>query len=307
MTLKEKLQLIRNISGLSQVALAAKLGVSFVAFNNWWTGKSQPRSKKLALIDDLYRELSGQKLIPADVLVAKKMLISRESEKYSDVLKVINDNPDIYNQFLLSLTYHSNKIEGSTLSEDETADILFNNQNLSNKSLVEHLEVKNHQAALNYLFNFLKSKIKIDEELILKLHSILLNGIRDDAGRWRQHAVRIVGAYVPTANYLKLPELVKSLVNNINRPNKDIISLVSQTHAEFEKIHPFSDGNGRIGRLIMVAQLIRANLPPAVIEQGVKRSYYSCLNRAQLKSEYSQLEDFISEAVLKGFKIMARQ
>jgi len=307
MILKEKLQLIRNISGLSQAALALRLEVSFVAFNNWWTGKSQPRPKKLALIDDLYRELSGQKLIPDDVLVAKKMLIAREAKKYPNILKVINDNPDIYNQFLLSLTYHSNKIEGSTLSEDETADILFNNQTLSNKSLIEHLEVKNHQAALNYLFNYLQLGSVISEELILKLHSILLNGIRDDAGRLRRHAVRIVGAYVPTANYLKLPELIKSLVKDINKPAKDVISLVSRTHAEFEKIHPFADGNGRIGRLMMAAQLIKAKLPPAVIEQGVKRRYYSCLNRAQLKGEYQELEDFICEAILKGFKIMDRK
>lgn len=307
MNLREKLQIIQNISALTQSALAAKLEVSFVAFNNWWTGKSQPRAKKLALIDDLYRELTGQKMIPDDVLVAKKMLIVQAAKKYPDVLKTINDNPDIYNQFLLSLTYHSNKIEGSTLSEGETADILFNSQTLSNKSLVEHLEVKNHQAALNYLFNYLKSKAKIDEELILKLHSILLNGIRDDAGCLRRHAVRIVASYVPTANYLKLPELIKTLVKDINGQDKDLVSLISRTHAEFEKIHPFADGNGRIGRLIMAAQLIRANLPPAVIEQGVKRRYYSCLNRAQLKGEYPQLEDFVCEAILKGFKILDRK
>ncbi|MFA5163160.1 MAG: Fic family protein [Patescibacteria group bacterium] len=307
MNLREKLQIIQNISSLTQTALAARLEVSFATFNSWWTGKSQPRPKKLELIDGLYRELSGQKLIPDDVLVAKKMLVAKEAKKYPDILKLISDNPDIYDQFLLSLTYHSNKIEGSTLSEDETADILFNNQALSNKSLIEHLEVKNHQAALNYLFTYLKSKVRISEELILKLHSILLNGIRDDAGCFRQHAVRIVGSYVPTANYLKVPELIKALVKDINEADKDIIATTSRIHAEFEKVHPFADGNGRIGRLIMAAQLVRANLPPAVIEQGVKRRYYSSLNRAQLKGEYPPLEDFICEAVLKGCKIVDRK
>ncbi len=306
MNLREKLRIIQKVSGLTQTELAAKIGVSFVAFNNWWTGKSQPRQSKLTVIDELYKELTGEKIIPDNVLLAKKSLISNQSKKHPNILKLIVSNPDIYDQFLLSLTYNSNKIEGSTLSENETADILFNDRALSNKSLIEQLEVKNHQAALQYLFNYLKLSKKINKELILKLHSILLNGIRDDAGFLRNHGVRIVGSNVPTANYLKLPELVNNLVEDINRKNKDVIALVANIHARFEQIHPFGDGNGRIGRLIMAAMLIKANFPPAVVRQEIKRQYYECLNAAQLKGEFSCLEDFICEAVSEGFDIINR-
>jgi Fic family protein len=134
-----------------------------------------------------------------------------------------------------------------------------------------------------------------------------MNGIRDDAGFFRNHGVRIVGANVPTANYLKLPELMSELIKDINEPTKDIVALASNIHARFEAIHPFADGNGRIGRLIMIAMLLRKNFAPAVIKQEIKRQYYNYLNKAQLKSEFSQLEDFICEAVLKGFNIIKRK
>ena len=169
MNLLEKLKIIQRISGLTQTELASKIGVSFVAFNGWWTGKSNPRPKREVVIDDLYKELTGQKIIPDTILKAKKELIQKESKKFSNIVKMISANPDIYDQFLLSLTYHSNKIEGSTLSENETADIMFNNRALPNKSLIEQLEVKNHQAALQYLFNFLRQKKTIDKNIILKL------------------------------------------------------------------------------------------------------------------------------------------
>ncbi|MDP8212645.1 MAG: Fic family protein [Candidatus Zapsychrus exili] len=307
MNLQEKLKIIQKLSGLTQTELASKIGVSFVAFNNWWTGKSQPHKNTLLVIDDLYKELTGQKIIPDDVLDAKKTLILKEAKKYRNILKTIASNPDIYDQFLLSLTYNSNKIEGSTLSEHETADIMFKNRSLPNKSLIEQLEVKNHQTALQYLFNFLKNDDVIDKNLILKLHAILMNGIRDDAGCLRNHAVRIVGANVPTANYVKLPKLMDELTKDINKKEKDIVALVSRIHARFEQIHPFADGNGRIGRMIMTAMLLKANLAPAVIKQEIKHLYYSYLNKAQLKEEFSQLEDFICEAIFKGFDIVSRK
>lgn len=304
MKLQEKLKIIQEMSGLTQTELAIKLGVSFVAFNNWWNAKSKPRVNKEVLIDDLYKELTGQNIIPENVLEAKKLLLKKEAKKHKNILRVITSRPDIYNQFLLSLTYHSNKIEGSTLSENETADIMFLNKALPNKSLIEQLEVKNHQTALQYLFKYLSDEGKIDGKLILQLHAILMNGIRDDAGFFRRHSVRIVGSNIPTANYLKLPELMKELVSVINKKDKDPINLVASIHSKFEAIHPFSDGNGRIGRLIMNAMLIKYNLAPAIINQNSKSRYYNYLNKSQLKGDLSQLEDFICDAILSSFAII---
>lgn len=307
MNIKEKLKIIQDVSGLTQTEIAAKIGVSFVAFNNWWNEKSLPRKKHQLFIDNLYKEYTGQNDIPETVLTAKKELIAMESKEYKNILDVILKNSDIFDQFLLSLTYNSNKIEGSTLSEDETADIIFNNKSIPNKSVIEHLEVKNHQAVLRYLFNHLKDAKKINEELILKLHGILMNGIRDDAGSYRRHSVRIVGSNVPTANFLKVPVLMKDIIADINKKQKDNIAHVSNIHARFEQIHPFSDGNGRIGRLILTAMLLMGNIAPLIIRQEEKRIYYTCLRRAQLKSDFTQLEDFVCDAIMIGFGILGRK
>ncbi|GAF68552.1 unnamed protein product, partial [marine sediment metagenome] len=143
MTIKEKLQIIKNLSGLTQDRLSKKLGVSFATLNSWINGKSQPRRKAEENINGLYFKLTGQKEVPENPLEAKRQIIFDKSKKYKDILKKIVKNPDIYDQFLLSITYHTNKIEGSTLTEDETRTILFDNIALPNKDIIEQLEVKN--------------------------------------------------------------------------------------------------------------------------------------------------------------------
>ena len=306
MTIREKLQIIQKLSGLTQAELAGRLGVTFAALNRWINGKALPRPKAQAKIDELYKEYSGQKQIPETVLEAKKNLVFLNRKAHKNVLKKITANPDILDQFYLSLTYHSNRIEGSSLSESDTAAILFENAALPNKSLTEQLEAKNHQAVLEYLFKYLGQKLPLNKELILKLHGILMNAIRQDAGVWRNHGVRILGTNVPTANYLKIPVLMAELIRDINNEHKDIIAHVSFIHARFEQIHPFADGNGRIGRLLMHAMLLKTNLPPAVIKQEKKRLYNAYLNKAQLKGDASLLEDFICDAVLEGYKILKR-
>ncbi len=309
MNIREKLQLILKLSGLTQQELAGRLGVTFAALNRWLNEKAVPRHKAQEKIDELYKEYTGEKQIPKTVLAAKRGFVLKKKKKHKSVLRKIFNNPDIRDQFYLSLTYHSNRIEGSSLSEDDTAAILFQNAALPNKSLVEQLEAKNHQAALEYLFGYLisgKTK-RLDEKLILKLHGILMNAIMPDAGIWRNHGVRILGTNIPTANYLKIPVLMADLIRDINRVHKDIIAHISLVHGHFEQIHPFADGNGRIGRLLMHAMLLKTNFPPAVIRQERRRLYNAYLNKAQLKGDISLLEDFICDAILEGYKILERK
>lgn len=305
MTLRQKLEIIQKLLGLTQTKLAEKFGVSFVAFNSWWTGKAVPRPKMQAAINELYLEVTGQKIIPQSLLIAQKQLLEQKSLKHN-VISEILANPDIRDQYILKLTYHSNSIEGSTLTEPDTAAILFDNVALPDKSLTEQLEAKNHQTALNYLFNYVAKEGKIDEDLVLKLHSILMNGVRSDAGAYRNHAIRITGVNLPTANYLSIPKLISDVMVRADKKTKDIIALSANTHSQFEKIHPFSDGNGRVGRLLMNAMLLNANLAPAIIRQEQKQLYYTYLYKAQAKDDHSQLENFLCEAVMDGFKILER-
>ena len=305
MNYKEQIQLIQKVTGLTQEELALKLDVTFAALNRWMNDKAVPRELVKKKINDLYLELTGQKEIAKDISSAKRQFI--ENKKHKNILKEIITNPDIKDQFTLSLTYNSNSIEGSTLSENETAAILFHKKSLPSKSLTEHLEAKNHQTALEYLFNHLLKKEHIDENLILKLHSILMNGIHSDAGFYRRHGVRIIGSNVPTANYVKVPALMEHLVNEINKKSKDVISHVALIHSKFEQIHPFGDGNGRVGRLIMNAMLLKENIAPAIIKQKEKYKYYASLNKAQTREDFSPLTELLTDAIIDGFKILERR
>ncbi|MCX6581823.1 MAG: Fic family protein [Candidatus Aminicenantes bacterium] len=310
MTTAQKLKVIQQLSSLSQEKLAQKFGVSFATLNSWINGKSVPREKAREQIETLYLDYTGQRVIPPGELAAKKQSVMDKCKSYPHVLKLILENPDIHDQFILSLTYHTNRIEGSTLTEAETSAILFHDVALPDKSLIEHLEVKNHQTALQYLLNYMYTGSgQIDEASILSLHRMLMNSIRPDAGSYRSHSVRIVGADVPTANYVKVPFLMNSLIDAINTPMEDVVSHIAGIHSRFEQIHPFSDGNGRIGRLIVHAMALRKNLPPAMIRQEKKRLYYSYLNKAQQSqhNDLSLLEYFICDALLEGFGLLARE
>lgn len=307
MTIQQKLHLILKLSGLTQEHLARKLGVTFVALNRWVNAKAEPRPRAQEKINELYLQYSGQKIIPSSLLDAKKEIIMQKQRGHKNIVKAIANHPDMYDEFMLSLTYHSNRIEGSTLSEDETADILFRNATIPNKSLIEHLEAKNHQTALEFLFAHLCKNGPLTENLLLRLHSILMNGIRQDAGAYRNYKVRIMGTYVPTANYLKIPSLVNEIIKDSTAKTTDRVRQIAEIHSRFEQIHPFGDGNGRAGRLWMHAMALNNNLPPVVIHSDQRKLYMTYLNKSQMNSDMSLLDDFVCDALFEGYKIIERK
>ena len=131
-----------------------------------------------------------------------------------------------------------------------------------------------------------------------------MNGIWPNAGQYRSHTVRIAGSNVPTANHLTIPELMKEFVKNLDKPDQNIFLHMAKTHAQFEQIHPFSDGNGRIGRLLMHLVALRHNLPPVLIKREKTYAYYSYLQRAQLKSEFIFLESLVCDALLESYALL---
>lgn len=302
----DKLKLIQQLSKLSQEELAKEVGVSFVALNALINGRAKPHKSTASVIDEIYFKYSGDKSVPADVVSAKISAITNKSKNNRNILRHIVSRKDLLEEVILKLTYHTNRIEGSTLSENETSAVLFSGAVLPNKTLVEQLEAKNHQTAIKYLINHLEDGGNITERLILKLHSILLNSIHPDAGIYRNHGVRIMGADLPTANYLKVPQLMKNLSERISRVSKaDAIAGAAKTHARFEQIHPFADGNGRIGRLIIQAILLKNNIAPAIIDQKDKPIYLRYLNVAQTRGDNSLLEDFLCDAILRGYDLIS--
>jgi Fic family protein len=99
---------------------------------------------------------------------------------------------------------------------------------------------------------------------------------------------------------------MKALMANVKEDAKDVVRHIASVHARFEAVHPFSDGNGRIGRLLMHAMALRENLPPAVILQENRRLYINYLNTAQTKDDLTLLEDFTCDAILAGYNIVER-
>lgn len=306
MKYSQKLQLVQRLTGRTQEQLAGELGVSFATLNSWINGKSEPRKLKGKLIDELYKKVTGEKQIPTTVLSAKKMFIQDQAGRKTNLIKYIKDHPDIYDELTLQLTYNTNRIEGSSLTVRETAAVIFDNVSLPDKDMIELLEAKNHQTAFDFMMANVLKDFVIKEVFIWQLHRILMNGIRRDAGSYRSHGVRIVGSNVPTANYLKVPELIRKLIKDINHDRKDIIKHVTEIHSRFEQIHPFSDGNGRIGRLLMNIMLLRKNIAPALIKQEEKQLYYTYLEKSQRTEDNSLLQDFLCDAVVDGFDLINR-
>ncbi len=302
MDLKEKLQLLQEITGKTQTELAHDLGVTFVAFNNWWTGKSLPRRDAQIKIDKLLASNNVAVVGYKSILRTKKDLIDSLSAKNRNIINKITSRVDLVDELSLQITYNSNAIEGSTLTIEDTASVIFDKKTLGNKTLNEQLEAKNHDKAFRYLLQILSDKKPINEALSKELHKILLSGIRDDAGMYRTHPVRITGSFVPTANYLKIPQLMKELFAKTMQ--NDFLVHVSRFHADFEKIHPFADGNGRVGRLLLIGMLLKENIAPAIITKKKRPEYYKALQKAQLKEEYEAIELFICDAIIEGYKII---
>jgi len=175
--------------------------------------------------------------------------------------------------------YNSNAIENSTLSLENTEKILLQNSVPKELNIREVYEAKNLAKVMEML---LEKNQKLSINLILHLHKILLNGIDDSiAGRFRRGKEWVrVGNHIG-ANPSFIHNLVSKLVNEYNKKN-DIYFLdkIAHFHAEFETIHPFCDGNGRIGRVLINQQLMALNLPPIIVPNKSKEmDYYPLFNK----------------------------
>lgn len=307
MTTAAKLRTLLKVTQKTQTELAELVGVSFPTINSWLSGKSEPRKRAKEKIDLLYQEYTGVRSINKSELAEKKKRIGEFATNFPRPLQTIISRKDLYDSFVLELTYHTNSIEGSTLNEPQVKAVIFDNAVIPDKTAVEHQEARNHQAALGYLFNAVnQGKKNITETDIKKLHAILMNGIYPNAGQYRRHPVRIAGSNVATANYLKVERIMAGLVKEFNKKSADALSHLAKTHAQFEQIHPFSDGNGRLGRLLMHYLAAQYGLPPILIKRERKQAYYTYLQRAQANSEYIFLESFVGDSLLESYQLLLK-
>ncbi|MEA3355234.1 MAG: Fic family protein [Patescibacteria group bacterium] len=310
MTITQKLQKIQKYSGKTQEDLARDLDVSFPTLNSWINGKSQPRKKAVEKINSLYLETFGDISIGIDELDKKIEKLQQLKKQFSDPFSVLLTKKDIYDDFLLSLTYHSNSIEGSTFNGPDVKAVLFDDVTIPNKSVREHQEAKNHQGALGFVMRWIRDDNNfIDEEFIKHIHQILMNGIMHNAGEYRNHNVRIAGANIPTSNHMSIDKHMSEYIDEFNQLQKDLLTQVeqiAQTHARFEQIHPFSDGNGRVGRLLMLILAFKYTIAPILIKKEKKQAYYTYLGESQVKTNHIPLTSFILDAIFEGYKLLAK-
>ena len=178
-------------------------------------------------------------------------------------------------EFLVDFTYNSNAIEGNTLTLRETALVL-EGMTIDKKPLKEHLEVVGHRDAFVYIEEIAKNLNKIDEKTIKDIHSLVLMNRPEDKGVYHKIPVKIMGAFTePVEPYLiseKMQELLRN--NEMRKKTMHPLHRIALFHLEFEGIHPFIDGNGRTGRLLLNLELMKNGYPTINIKFTDRKKYY---------------------------------
>ena len=201
----------------------------------------------------------------------------------------------LQDEFAVEFTYNSNAIEGNTLTLKETAMVL-EGVTIDQKPLKDHLEAVGHRDAFLYIEEIAKQKTPLDEFVIKNIHSLVLMDQPEDKGVFRKIPVRIIGAYTePVQPYLIEPKITELLAaNEERRRSMNDIERIARFHLEFEGIHPFIDGNGRTGRLIMNLDLIRCGYPPINVKFADRKKYYDAFDSYYRDDDATAMTDLIA-------------
>lgn len=208
------------------------------------------------------------------------------------ILEFILSHQEYLEDLITRSTYHSNAIEGSTLTYAETYAILYNDNSfkIEGKEPREIYEAINHKKALELVFKNLHNNEEFDEKFIKKLNETINRDIKDTED-YRAVQVFIQGSeYIPPEPE-KVPNLMMYYIYNYNHDEQDIFTKIARYHIEFERIHPFEDGNGRTGRLLINYELLKNNLPPVVIAKEDRVKYFEFLRNNDITGLAEWLKD----------------
>ena len=222
-----------------------------------------------------------------EIIDKKKTLLDASRPLPEYTLKSLRE------KVFLEWTYHSNAIEGNTLTLNETKVVL-EGITIGGKTLREHIEVINHRDAITYVEETIQQKEPLTERKIKNLHRIVLKGIDDKyAGVYRTQQVFIAGAkHTPPAHYF-IQEKMEQLLSWYQIEGAELHPVMrgAMLHAIFVGIHPFIDGNGRTARLLLNLELMKDGFPPVIIKVENRLSYYEASDKSHTTEDYS---DFIS-------------
>ena len=234
-------------------------------------------------------------MIPSDAVKPdRKARVSNNVKTLLDILKLEKESKlkgGIYHKVQIELTYNSNHIEGSRLTHDQTRYIYETNTiGLTGEviNVDDIVETANHFRCIDLIID--KANLNITESLIKQLHFILKNGTTDSRKNWF-----VVGDYKKLPNEVggrvttspeKVEDEVKSLIEWYNNIKNKTLNDIIEFHYRFEYIHPFQDGNGRVGRLLMFKECLKYNIVPFIIDEKLKMFYYRGLKEWKQEKGY---------------------
>lgn len=291
--LGDKIKTYRELNKMTQNEIAEILEVSTATISKYESGLLEPNIESLKRLAQTFN-------ITIDELI-------KDEEKFDiskvNILKTLREQKEIklkgnlYSNTQITFAYNTNHIEGSTLTEDQTRYIYETNTLLAEKDSItdldDVLETVNHFKLVDYMLDIADEKLT--EEIIKKFHKILKEGTSDSRKDWF-----VVGDYKKLAN--EVGGLKTSDPKNVARDIKKLlewyeslkevtINEIIEFHAKFEKIHPFQDGNGRVGRIIAFKECLKFNIIPFIILDKDKLFYYRGLNQYQKNKEKGYLID----------------
>lgn len=290
--LGEKIKKYRENKKMTQSEVAEILGVKPATISKYEAGNLEPNIESLKSLAELF-EISIDELLKEDKFDISKI----------NVLEILREQKNmklkgnLYHNTQIIFAYNTNHIEGSKLTEDQTRYIYETNTLLTEKETITNIddiiETSNHFKLVDYMLDIADKDLT--EEMIKRFHKILKEGTSDSRKDW-----------FGVGNYKKLPNefggLNTTLPKNVERDMKKLldwyenlervtINEIIEFHAKFEKIHPFQDGNGRIGRIIAFKECLKNNIVPFIILDKDKLFYYRGLNQYQTNQEKGYLID----------------
>ena len=202
----------------------------------------------------------------------------------------------LYDDFMVEYTYNSNAIEGNTLTLRET-EMVLRGLTIDRKPLKDHLEVVGHKDAFYFVVELVKEKAELTESVIKQIHSLVLADKPMDRGVYRKIPVKIMGAYhEPVQPYLIEPKTYE-LLNDYKKDERNIAEKLAEFHIRFEGIHPFIDGNGRTGRLLVNLELMKAGYPPIDVKFTDRKRYYDAFDAYYVKKDLSLMTKLFAEYI----------
>ena len=203
-------------------------------------------------------------------------------------------------EFIIGFTYNSNAIEGNTMTLDETALVLREGVTIDGKSLKEHMELIGHKDACLFVEDLVREATPLSEKNIRDIHSLVLMDRREDRGVYRRVPVTITGTNAELPQPWAVPTEMEKLLADYHGEMKNLhpIEKAALFHLRFESVHPFIDGNGRTGRLLMNLELMKEGFPPIDIKFKDRARYMACFREWNAVKGYSSLTELAGEYML---------